>query len=190
MESIVSARGLGVRTRRGWVFRDVDLDIAAGDLVAITGPEGSGRTSLLLALAGRFRTTHGTLTRHGRAGLGHIPGVTDPEPHLTAAEHVEERRILTRRRTKSEVLKVYGVSPAKRGRDMTALDRHLLGLALARVDEPDLVVVDEVGPGLSTVESDELWAHLKDLASSGVAVVVACREAPAFATVIALENPA
>src|SRR5690349_4327357 len=92
--TVVSARGLGMRTRRGWIFRPVDLDANAGDLVALTGPSGSGRTSLLLALAGRFATNHGTVTRTGTAALGYVRDVTDPEAGLTVAEHVEERLLL------------------------------------------------------------------------------------------------
>src|ERR687884_623134 len=94
MQPVVSARGLRPRTPRGWGFPDVDLDVNPGELVALPGPAGSGRTSLLLALAGRFKITDGTLERHGRAALAYVPGVTDPDPNLTVAEHVEERRLL------------------------------------------------------------------------------------------------
>src|SRR5689334_23634817 len=84
---VVTARGLGLRTRRGWIFRDVDLDVKQGELVALTGPSGSGRTSLLLALAGRFVTNRGTIERRGPAALGYVPDVSEPEPGLTVAEH-------------------------------------------------------------------------------------------------------
>ena len=56
---VLSVHELGLQTRRGWVFRDVSLEVEPGELVAVTGPAGSGRTSLLLALAGHFRTSHG-----------------------------------------------------------------------------------------------------------------------------------
>lgn len=187
MDSVVSARGLGVRTKRGWVFRGVDLDVAPGELVAVTGAAGSGRTSLLLALGGYFRTTHGTLVRPGRAALGYVPRVTDPEPNLTVAEHLEERLILSggawwrrprqRRSTAIDRLAVYFESPSTMGRDLTTLERHLLGLAQARVTDPDLILVDDTDPGLSTVEHDRLWAELRALADAGTAVVAACRDA-------------
>ncbi len=199
MDSVVSARGLGVRTGRGWVFRDVDLDVAPGELVALTGDAGSGRTSLLLALGGYFKTTHGTLTRSGRAALAYVPRVTDPEPNLTVAEHLEERLILSggswwrrpkrRRATAIDRLQVYFESPSTLGRDLTALERHLLGLAQARVDDPDLILVDDTDPGLSTVEHKRLWAELRALTGNGTAVVAACRDATEDAdSVITLEK--
>ncbi|OLE29798.1 MAG: hypothetical protein AUG44_02820 [Actinobacteria bacterium 13_1_20CM_3_71_11] len=90
--SVLVTEGLGLRTRRGWVFRDVDLEVHSGDLVALTGPAGSGRTSLLLALAGHFRTSAGTRRLKGRAGIGLVPTINEPEPGLTAAEHVRDQR--------------------------------------------------------------------------------------------------
>lgn len=63
----VVARGASVRGPRGPVFEGVDLDVPAGGLLAVHGPAGSGRTSLLLALAGRMRLSGGAV----RVG-GHV----------------------------------------------------------------------------------------------------------------------
>ncbi|HEY4458845.1 MAG TPA: ATP-binding cassette domain-containing protein, partial [Pseudonocardiaceae bacterium] len=60
-EPVVNARQLSLRTKRGWVFRDVDLDLAEGELLAVAGPAGSGRSMLLLTLAGRAKPSSGTL---------------------------------------------------------------------------------------------------------------------------------
>ncbi|NUT31441.1 MAG: hypothetical protein HOV79_00045, partial [Hamadaea sp.] len=66
---VLAARGLGLHTRAtGWVFRGLDLRLAPGELVALTGAPGGGRTSALLSLAGRVRHTHGTVTG-ARVGL-------------------------------------------------------------------------------------------------------------------------
>ena len=172
MQSVVSARGLGLRTRRGWVFRDVDLDVAPGELRALTGPAGSGRTSLLLALAGRFKITDGTLERHGRAALAYVPGVTDPDPNLTVAEHVLERSLLLGSK------RVPVDHPDRLGRDLTPLGKHRLGLTLARLEDPDLIAVDDADTGLSTDERAELWTQLQALADDGYAVIATCREDP------------
>jgi ABC-2 type transport system ATP-binding protein len=176
----LTARGLGLRTRRGWVFRDVDLDVSEGDVVALTGPAHSGRTSLLLALTGYFATSTGTLTRSVPAALGLVPGAHDPEPGLTVAEHARERLLLYGRKAgRAEVARVLGDcpgSPRALGRDLTPYQRHRLMLALAAVGEPGLIGVDDADLGLSTVERTELWAVLGDLAERGHAVLATCRE--------------
>src|SRR5262249_56271238 len=128
MDSVGTADGLGLRTRGGWVFRDVTLTVEPGELVALTGPAGSGRTSLLLALSGYFRTNSGSHRLSGTAGVGLVPGLNQPEPGLTAAEHVQERLLLLGRRPRgrgvlanriSELLGDLPVAEDTLGRELT-----------------------------------------------------------------------
>lgn len=105
----ITAEGLGLKGPRGWAFRGVDLDAEPGSLLAIEGPSGSGRTSLLLALTGRMKATAGTATvgtarlpKQSAAvrrisALAHVAGVTDLDPALTVGEHLRERALLQRR---------------------------------------------------------------------------------------------
>ncbi|MEV6382894.1 ATP-binding cassette domain-containing protein [Streptomyces sp. NPDC051773] len=105
----VGAEGFGLSGPRGWVFRGVGFDAEAGSLVAIAGPSGSGRTSLLLALTGRMKPTEGRATVGSLplpkrmaavrriSALAHVPGVTDLDPALTVGEHLRERALLQRR---------------------------------------------------------------------------------------------
>ncbi|MFI5910078.1 ATP-binding cassette domain-containing protein [Dactylosporangium sp. NPDC051541] len=181
-DEVLVAEGLGARTRRGWVFRDVDLAVAAGDIHTIDGAAGSGRTSLLLALAGHFRTTAGTVRRTARPALGFVAGVNEPEPGLTVAEHVEERLVLLgrapfslrkRRRQALALLEGVPLDPRTLGRDLDRLQAQLLGLTLARVGEPGILFADDVDTGLSEVERQELYKALRE---TGSAVVVTARE--------------
>ncbi|MGW1543525.1 ABC transporter ATP-binding protein [Streptomyces sp. NPDC002309] len=105
----VTTRDFGLRGPRGWAFRGISFAAAPGSLIAIEGPSGSGRTSLLLALTGRMKATEGTaevgdarLPQQMAAlrrvsALAHVPGVTDLDPALTVGEHLRERALLQRR---------------------------------------------------------------------------------------------
>ncbi|MFD7879890.1 ATP-binding cassette domain-containing protein [Streptomyces sp. NPDC059766] len=105
----VTARDFGLEGPRGWAFRGVSVEAEPGALIAIEGPSGSGRTSLLLALTGRMKATRGTATVGGvrlpkqsagvrrLAALANVPGVTDLDPALTVGEHLHERALLQRR---------------------------------------------------------------------------------------------
>jgi ABC-2 type transport system ATP-binding protein len=172
--AVLTATGAGVRHRRRWLFRDLDVRIEPGELVAVAGPPGSGRTTVVLALARRFRLTTGTVEIDGRAALGHVPGVTDPEPVFTVAEHVRERFDLLGRPAREVPL--YGLDPAARGWQLSPYERQLLGLVLAQLEDPRVIALDGVDDGLDAAERDRLWQILRDLASSGVAVVVTARE--------------
>ncbi|MFJ6164623.1 ATP-binding cassette domain-containing protein [Micromonospora orduensis] len=207
----VEARGLGLRTRRGWVFRGVDLAIRAGEVHAIVGPPGSGRTSLLLALADRFPITEGEVRHHAPAALGQVAGVHEPDPELTVAEHITERLLLLGRRvvpaasaTAARGRPRFGIlpwrrrtgqrdavmaaiesaglgaenllDPARRGRDLTPVQRQVLGLTLAALSGPGLILADDVDAGTSSTERALLWTILDRVASQGIAVVVTTRE--------------
>ena len=57
------------------VLVNVDLSVARGDFVGIVGPSGSGRTTLLKAIAGSVRPIAGTIARDRSAAVGYVPQV-------------------------------------------------------------------------------------------------------------------
>jgi putative ABC transport system ATP-binding protein len=65
MTSLLSGRGLVKRYGNAHALAGVDIDIAAGEVLAIVGPSGSGKTSLLHVLAGILRADEGTITLAG-----------------------------------------------------------------------------------------------------------------------------
>ena len=105
----VRARGLTLNGPRGLVYGPLDLDIPTGDLVVLQGPQGAGRTSLLLTLAGRMQpdadsrlTVLGTAlpARRGHGArravqqavaIAGFAGIDDLEDGVTVADTIRER---------------------------------------------------------------------------------------------------
>jgi ABC-2 type transport system ATP-binding protein len=176
--SVLEARGAGVRRRRRWLFRDLDVTVEPGEVVAVIGPPGSGRTTALLSLAGRFRLSAGSLTVSGTASLGHVPEVESPEPVFTVAEHVRERlALLGRPRGEAEGTDLRGLDPEKQGRDLTPYEKQVLGLILAVLAEPQVIALDGFDDGLDTGERQRLEEQIRELAGRGIAVLITAREA-------------
>ena len=185
----VYARGLGLRTTAGWVYRDVDLTAPHGALVAVTGPSGSGKTALLLTLAGRMRATDGSLTVGGvnarvstaavrrLAGLGEFSGLNGLDESLSVGDQIRIELSLHGRRWRGARL-ADALSPVSVDLDLKttvrglpAVDRTLLGVALALIGEPAMLVVDELHEGLTPEERDLVWRRLRALADGGMTVV-------------------
>jgi len=209
-EWAVAARRLQLSTRQGPVFGPVTFDAAPGSVTVILGASGTGKTALLLTMAGRMRPSSGSASVLGLdvvrdaakvrriAGLGLIPGVNDLEEALTAEQHVlEQRLILGRsRRGDDDVLARTGLNETRlvRARDLCAEQRVQLGLALALVGRPRLLVADDLDRDLTSEQVMRIGALLRDIASGGVTVLGACLDADsagfADATVFAAPSAA
>jgi ABC-2 type transport system ATP-binding protein len=175
--SVLEARGAGVRQRRRWLFRDLDVTVEPGEVVAVIGPPGSGRTTALLSLASRFRLSAGSVTVSGTASLGHVPDVQSPEPVFTVAEHVRERlTLLGRPRREADGTELHGLDPGKQGRDLTPYEKQVLGLILARLAEPQVIALDGWDDGLDAGERERLGELIEAISDDGIAVLVTARE--------------
>ena len=68
----MAARGLELKTLAGYAYKGVDLEVSKGELFAVRGRNGSGKTALLLTLAGRMKPTGDSIFRSSvrRSGDG------------------------------------------------------------------------------------------------------------------------
>ncbi|WP_433223243.1 ATP-binding cassette domain-containing protein [Microtetraspora malaysiensis] len=193
----VVAKDLTLKGEHGPVYSGVSLTAEPGSLTAIVGAAGSGRSALLLTLAGRMKPSSGSLSVGGQnairriqrtAALGLISDVNDLDGALSVREHLHERlgpwgppwrRRLTR--SAEEALAEAGLDLSALPGGERALVRALtrdqavrLGIALALLDRPGLLLVDDVDLGLPEERGDELWRTLRDLSSAGLTVVASC----------------
>ena len=205
---LIEARGLTLRTRAGDVYRDVDLCVPAAALAVIAGPARSGKTALLLTLAGRMAATGGELRVAGvdgarpgvirrLAGLGEFRGVNELDDTLTVADQVRGELALygrARRELQAEPLRRLGLelAPQRRIADLDAPERLLLGAALGMVGEPRLLVLDELDEELTPAQRQCVLAALRRLTGAGVTVVAGALD-PALAAAadvaLCLETP-
>lgn len=187
----ISAHGLGLKTYAGFAYRDVDVDVHKGELVAVRGRNGSGKTALLLTLAGRMKQTAGVLTIGGfdlprqrakverHVGLALFSGLNDLQESLTSMNALGAEFELYGRKPRREALAAYlrdwqleDVANV-RVKDLTSEKLTQLGIALAFVGEPDAVMVDDVESQLTMSQSEGLVQMLLDAARTrNVAIVV------------------
>lgn len=185
----ITAHALGLRTRSGWVYRDVDLEVPGGSLVVVSGPARSGKTALLLTLAGRMRAGEGDLSVAGidarrrpdsvrrSVGLGEFRGVNDLDETLSVGDQVMAELALHGRRWRgahaAAVLEPLcpTIDRATTVSDLGAADRLLLGAALGFIGRPPLLVIDEIDEDTTPEETGAVLDALRRLTEAGVTVV-------------------
>ncbi|MEK8142147.1 ABC transporter ATP-binding protein [Streptomyces sp. M10(2022)] len=116
---MIEARGLGHRYKKDtWVFRGVDVTAHEGRVLAVLGPNGRGKSTLLRALAGLLAPTEGTVTTSA-------PVAYVPQSHSAAFAYSVADMVLMGR---SRHLKSYAV-PGRRDRELAAHALEQVGIA-------------------------------------------------------------
>lgn len=190
---LVCARALGVRYGPVDVLRGVDLELRAGEHVAVTGRSGSGKTTLLFVLAGLLAATSGSVCwpglatepRRRRAAIGMVFQAPSLMPELTALQNVMLPARL--RGVDVEAARVASMSAmaAVGGADFTgALPAQLSGgqqqrtaIARALAGRHTLVLADEPTGALDRVHAHDVALALRDsVAAAGGGLVVATHD--------------
>ncbi len=175
------------------VLFGVDLDVRAGEVVAVLGPNGAGKTTLLRALAGRLQPTAGTVTFDGEAvaglppervverGLVHVAEGRRVFPGLTVAENLRlgaYARRLGKDELAAEVDRVSGLFPrlAERAKQpagrLSGGEQQMLVLARALLAGPRVLMMDEASLGLAPNVVAFLFDTLGRLVAGGLTVLL------------------
>src|SRR3954447_13807870 len=184
---------------------DVDLDVAAGETVAVMGPSGCGKSTLLHLLGGLQRPTGGeieldgrrvdTMSERGLARLrrdriGFVFQSFHLMPELTAVENVEVPVLLagrsprTARRTALELLESVGLTD-RAGHLPSALSggqRQRVAIARALSTEPLVVLADEPTGSLDSAATSEVLRLFDRLHEAGQTLIIVTHDARTAAT--------
>jgi ABC-2 type transport system ATP-binding protein len=166
---------LGGRT----VLSGVTVSVEPGTVTALVGGDGAGKTTVLRTLLGLLRPAGGRVLRPDERRVGYLPAGSGVYPDLTVEENlafagaahglrgpVLRDRILP-------LLERTGLGEARRrlGANLSGGMRKKLGLAIAVLHRPDLLVLDEPSTGIDPVSRSELWRLVAGAAAAGAAVV-------------------
>ncbi|MBW3664661.1 MAG: ATP-binding cassette domain-containing protein [Actinobacteria bacterium] len=197
--SILSARGISVRYGDTIAVRGIDLDLHAGEVTALMGRNGSGKSSLLWSLQGSGRRDAGTVDAGGhdprdqaasdaRRLVGLVPQQASDLFYLSSAadecaQADDESRAAsgTCRALLDRLLP--GVPHDRHPRDLSEGQRLALVLAIQLTAAPPVLLLDEPTRGLDYGAKGHLAAMIADLVDAGRCVVVATHDVEFVATV-------
>jgi ABC-2 type transport system ATP-binding protein len=178
--------GLRKRYGRRTAVQDVSLEVSRGEVLGLLGPNGAGKTSVIKMLLGLVHPDAGEVMLLGRpatdpaarARVGYLPELFRYQPWLSPAEvlalHVRLSGIDVTRREQRDCLALVGLAP-RAGDRLGGFSKGMqqrLGLAVALVARPQLVVLDEPTSALDPLGRVDVRDIVLDLRSRGVAVLL------------------
>ncbi|WP_257170411.1 ABC transporter ATP-binding protein [Bradyrhizobium sp. SRS-191] len=173
------------------VLRGVSLDVNAGEVVAVLGSNGVGKTTLNKVLSGVVPATAGTIRFNGAslenaaapkivtAGLIHVPEGRKIFPNLSVRENLELGAYCRPRRGRAErIEQIYATFPKLKQRarqyagTLSGGEQQMLAIGRGLMGEPKLLILDEPSLGLSPLMVEEMFALIARLAASGLAIML------------------
>ena len=184
--------GLDVAYDGSVALDGASLSIASGDMIAVVGANGAGKTSMIRAIAGMVVPKRGRILWHGRdiaglppwdiceLGIAQIAEGRQIFPTMSVAENLHLggalRRARARRRANLE--RVYDLFPRLKDRQRQAAgtlsggEQQMLAIGRGMMADPELVMLDEPSIGLSPALTQTMFDVVRGLHGAGVTIML------------------
>jgi len=190
---MLEVHNLEVRYGAIRAVRDVSIRVGGGELVAILGANGAGKSSTLMCIAGALRPSAGSIRLGGedatgarpetmvRRGMATVPETRNVFPDLTVAENLR-LGAYTRRRDAAGVAedrsRMFAMFPRLAEREnqpagtLSGGEQQMLVIARALMSRPRVLLLDEPSLGLAPVIVDQIFEMIRTLKASGLTIVL------------------
>lgn len=175
------------------VLVGVSLRVEQGEGVVVLGPNGHGKTTLLRAISGLVRPTAGVVELDGElisdkrpdeiaaAGVIHIPQGDLLFPEMTVYENLVmgayvRRAWRERQQRLSRVYELFDWLPERKdqlARSLSGGERRMLALARGLMADARVLLIDEPSLGLAPVITEQIYASIRGIKESGLAILIA-----------------
>jgi branched-chain amino acid transport system ATP-binding protein len=187
---VLTVTGLTAGYGRSQVLHGVHLRIVPGEMLALMGRNGMGKTTTVRAIMGLVRPTAGLIAfagrrldgapphRIARAGIGLAPEGRQVFPTLTVEENLVATAAVRHGRARWTLAKVYALFPrlgerrTQRAVLLSGGEQQMLSIGRALMTNPLLLILDEATEGLAPLIRTEIFTSLAVLRREGEAVLV------------------
>jgi ABC-type multidrug transport system ATPase subunit len=177
---MIIARSLTRTFDRTVALRDISLTIDTGEMFALIGPDGAGKTTFFRLVTGLLQPSSGEIRKDGHRDFGFVPQKFALYSDLTIDENLVLRAKLYGLDTKmartraEELLGRVGLARfgARVAGNLSGGMKQKLALVAALLTKPDLLLLDEPTTGVDPMSRREFWSMLHQLHHEGLTIVV------------------
>lgn len=187
---MLTVEGLTLKYGQSQILNGIDLSAAAGQVTAVMGTNGVGKTSLLKAIAGRHPFAGGRVMLEGRdmgrytaaqaarAGIAYVPQGREVFPLLTVTENLESGFACLPGRGHKVPSRIYDLFPVlrdmagRRGGDLSGGQQQQLAIARALITQPKVLLLDEPTEGIQPNIIKQIGTVIASLRDEGKIAIV------------------
>ena len=190
-DPILAVSGLRAGYDTTEILRGIDLTVKQGEIVAVLGANGVGKSTLNRAISGLVRPWRGTIHFSDAAiererpaaivarGLIHVPEGRRIFPNMTVRENLDlgayRRGRARREQNRARVFAIFPRLAERQGQRAGTLsggEQQMLAIGRGLMAEPKLLILDEPSLGLSPLLVEELFGLIKSINAEGIALLL------------------
>ena len=189
---MLKIRDLSVHYGKIKAVRQIDMDIAKGEIVSLIGANGAGKSTTLRALSGLVKAAGGSVEFEGKditgwsakaiveAGISHCPEGRQIFPRMTVMENLE-LGAYTRKDTKNlsveydrifEYFPVLAQRRSQMGGTLSGGEQQMLAIGRALMSKPKLLLLDEPSLGLAPLLVEKIFEIIQNINREGMTVLL------------------
>jgi len=185
---MLRVEGLHTYYGRGHILQGVDLEVPAGEIAAVLGRNGVGKTTTLRSIIGLARPQAGRVLLAGkdvagwaphrivRLGVGYVPEGRMIFPELSVVENIQvAQRVPARQWSMERLFEIFPSLAERRrskGSQLSGGEQQMLAVARALVTDPRIMLLDEPSQGLAPLVVEELIRLIRRLRGEGVSFLL------------------
>jgi branched-chain amino acid transport system ATP-binding protein len=188
---LLSASGLNTFYGRAHILRDMALEVRRGQVTALLGRNGAGKSTTMKAIIGLVPLVSGDIAFHGqsvarmpsykvaRLGIGYVPEERRIFKDLTVMENLEvgtkRGRANNVQWTAERLLELFpnlGAMRSRLGGRMSGGEQQMLSIARTLMGNPDLLLLDEPSEGVAPKIVEQLAEAIQAVVAEGMSVIV------------------
>jgi len=167
----------------------VNFSVAKGEILGFLGPNGAGKTTTIRCIMDFYKPTEGKINIFGKDAqkdsaelkkkIGYLPGNVRIYEGWTGKDHIDFiEGIRGKSKTVEKLIEKLDFNPKIKAKTLSSGNKQKLGLILALMNEPELIIMDEPTVGLDPLLQNTIYEILEDLKKQGTTIFMSSHNLP------------